>query len=207
MESRLRKRLDAMARLPRAPLILLGVDEAGRGPLAGPVTAAAVALPPGAEKWGLGDSKVLGARRRGELESRIKAEAVFWALGWASPEEIDRLNILEATMLAMRRAVAGCGVLRAWVLVDGPRCPRSGFDELAVVKGDAKVREISAASILAKQARDAEMRRLDAMHPGYGLAIHMGYPTRQHREALELLGPAPIHRRSFGPVRAAIAAR
>lgn len=184
------------------PLVLrVGVDEAGRGPLAGPVSAAAVALPLHAARWGLTDSKALSEKRRIELEVLIKAEAVCWAVGWASAEEIDSINILQATMLAMRRAVAGCGALRAWVLVDGNRCPQSAHDEMSIVKGDLKVLEISAASILAKQARDAEMRKFDSVYPGYGFSVHMGYPTPSHLLALNSLGPTPIHRRSFAPVR------
>lgn len=185
-------------------VLRIGVDEAGRGPLAGPVSAAAVALPPHAVQWGLTDSKILSERRRMELEVIIKAEAVCWAVGWATVAEIDSMNILQATMLAMRRAIAGCGALRAWVLVDGNRCPQSSHDEMSIIKGDLKVLEISAASILAKQARDTVMRKFDILYPGYGFAVHMGYPTPTHRLALKNLGPTPIHRRSFAPVREAL---
>lgn len=187
------------------PLVLrIGVDEAGRGPLAGPVSAAAVALPAHAAQWGLTDSKALSEKRRMELELIIKAEAICWAVGWATSEEVDAINILQATMLAMRRAIAGCGALRAWVLIDGNRCPQSAHDELSIIKGDLKVLEISAASILAKQARDTVMRKFDVIYPGYGFAVHMGYPTPAHRLALKKLGPTPIHRRSFAPVREAL---
>lgn len=184
----------------------IGVDEAGRGPLAGPVTAAAVVFVPGTVIAEVADSKILSAKRRGALEVEIKRQALRWGVGWATPEEIDQLNILQASLLAMRRAIASCGMFGGIVLADGNQLPRSGYDEWAIVKGDSKVLQISAASILAKEARDREMRRLDAIYPGYGLAGHMGYPTKQHCEALMRLGPTPIHRRSFGPVRLAIEA-
>lgn len=183
----------------------IGVDEAGRGPLAGPVTAAAVVFRPGMPLLGVADSKALSTAKRSMLEGVIKRDALAWGIGWASVEEVDRLNILQASLLAMRRAIAQCGIVRGIVLVDGIHCPKSGYDEWTVVKGDAKVPTISAASILAKQARDGEMRRLDALHPGYGLAQHMGYPTKAHREALNLLGASAIHRRTFGPVRVVLA--
>jgi ribonuclease HII len=183
----------------------IGVDEAGRGPLAGPVVAAAVVFAPGRPVAGVADSKALGPAKRAALERAIKEQALRWGVGWASPEEIDRLNILQATLLAMRRAVAQCGVMRGLVLVDGNQKPGSGYDEWAIVKGDSKVAQISAASILAKEARDREMARLDALHPGYGLGVHMGYPTPDHREALARLGPCAAHRRSFAPVRLALA--
>lgn len=190
----------------RGDVLRVGVDEAGRGPLAGPVTAAAVVFRPGHSILEVADSKTLSEKKRVELERLIKKESLCWAVGWASPEEIDQVNILQASLLAMRRAIAGCGIVRGLVLVDGIHCPRSGHDEWAIVKGDSKVAEISAASILAKQARDAEMRRLDVLHPGYGFAVHMGYPTAQHREAMAALGVTNIHRKKFGPVRRLIEA-
>lgn len=185
----------------------IGVDEAGRGPLAGPVTAAAVVFAPGKAVLNVADSKALSPSKRSALEEAIKRDALAWGIGWASVEEVDRLNILQASLLAMRRAIAHCGVVRGIVLVDGIHCPRSGHDEWAVVRGDSRVPTISAASILAKQARDAEMRRLDALHPGYGFAQHMGYPTKAHREALNLLGASAVHRKTFGPVREVLAGR
>lgn len=182
----------------------LGVDEAGRGPLAGPVTAAAVILPEGFIISGLNDSKKLSDKQRQELETKIKAQALRWSVGWATVEEIDALNILRASQLAMRRAVAGCGDVHALVLIDGPYLIGSGHSEIAIVKGDAKVQQIAAASILAKEARDREMKNLDKLYPGYGLAKHMGYPTKSHVEALKVLGVTPIHRKSFGPVKACL---
>jgi ribonuclease HII len=179
-----------------------GVDEAGRGPLAGPVTAAAVILDPARPILGLDDSKRLTQARRAALEAEIQDRAIAWALGWADVVEIDALNILNATLLAMRRAVAALGVAPQEVLVDGNRCPDFGFPARAIVRGDALVPAISAASILAKEARDRELVRLDGLYPGYGLAGHKGYPTAAHVASLRRLGPSPIHRRSFGPVRA-----
>jgi ribonuclease HII len=179
-----------------------GVDEVGRGPLAGPVVAAAVILDPAQPIAGLADSKRLSERRREVLAEQIRARSLAWALGRAEVEEIDRLNILQASLLAMRRAVLGLGVAPGMALVDGNRLP----DGLpcagrAIVGGDASVACISAASILAKVARDQEMTMLDARYPGYGLAGHKGYPTKAHFEALQRLGVSPLHRRSFGPVR------
>ncbi len=179
-----------------------GVDEAGRGPLAGPVAAAAVILDPASPILGLDDSKRLSPARRAGLEGEIQHRAIAWAVAWAEVAEIDALNILQATLLAMRRAVSALTVAPQEVLVDGNRCPDFGCLARAIVGGDARVAAISAASILAKEARDRELVRLDALHPGYGLARHKGYPTAAHLEALERLGPSPIHRRSFGPVRA-----
>lgn len=186
---------------------LAGVDEAGRGPLAGPVVAAAVVLDPARIIPGLDDSKRLSAARRAELAAQIRTHAAAWALAWVSPEDIDRLNILQATMLAMSRAILGLGCLPAKVLIDGNRCPQAeGLDceLIAVVGGDALEPAISAASILAKVHRDARMIELDARYPGYGFAVHKGYPTAAHREALLSLGPCAEHRRSFAPVRAAM---
>ena len=178
-----------------------GVDEAGRGPLAGPVVAAAVILDARRPIAGLADSKTLSATRREELASQIREQASAWALGVASVEEIDQLNILQATLLAMQRAVHGLSIVPALVLVDGNQAPRLSCVVRTVVRGDATVASISAASILAKVARDAMLQDLDRQYPGYGLARHKGYPTAAHLRALEFLGPAVVHRRSFGPVR------
>jgi ribonuclease HII len=186
-----------------------GVDEAGRGPLAGPVFAAAVVLAPGQVIAGVKDSKLLSARRRAELDDRIRDEALAWGLGCADVEEIDRLNILNATLLAMQRAVAALHKQPTEIHVDGNRAPRfSGFSGpvRAIVGGDRCCPAIAAASILAKVARDAAMRALHQEFPGYGFASHFGYPTAGHREALSRLGPCPAHRRSFRPVAAALAA-
>lgn len=180
--------------------LLAGVDEVGRGPLAGPVVTAAVILDPARPIDGLRDSKALAPARREALAALIRERALAWALGRAEVEEIDAHNILRATLLAMERAVLALPVAPERVLVDGNQCPRVPWPVEAVVGGDALVPAISAASILAKVARDAEMVELDARYPGYGLAGHKGYPTREHLEALGRLGPSPIHRRSFGPV-------
>jgi ribonuclease HII len=181
--------------------LICGIDEAGRGPLAGPVVAAAVVLAPDPRIVGLRDSKQLSSAQRERLADAIRERALAWALGRAEPAEIDRYNILGATLLAMRRAFAGLAVPAARALVDGNRCPELPCDCEAVIRGDASVPAISAASILAKVARDAEMLALDADWPGYGFAVHKGYPTRRHLEALARLGPSAVHRRSFGPVR------
>ncbi len=178
-----------------------GVDEAGRGPLAGPVIAAAVILSDDCQLDGLTDSKKLTEARRETLAMAIREQAVAWALGRADVAEIDRLNILQASLLAMQRAVAALAVPPDRVLVDGNRCPELACPVEAIVKGDATVPAISAASILAKVARDREMRELDARYPQYQLARHKGYPTRVHLEALAEHGVSVIHRRSFGPVR------
>ncbi len=184
-----------------ADTIMAGVDEAGRGPLAGPVVAAAVVLSTAYSIDGLADSKTLSAQRREALAIEIRAHATAWALGMASVEEIDRLNILQATLLAMQRAVQGLGMTPDLVLVDGNRAPRLSCPVRTVVRGDALIKCISAASILAKVARDAILQHLDAEYPGYGFAVHKGYPTVAHQRALETLGPSPVHRRSFGPVK------
>jgi ribonuclease HII len=186
-------------------VMLAGVDEAGRGPLAGPVTAAAVILDPEREIAGLADSKKLSAPRRETLAAEIRAGALAWGVATAEVEEIDRLNILRATLLAMQRAVDSLCLRPGLVLVDGNQAPTLGMEVRTVVKGDATVAAISAASILAKVDRDATMRELDRRYPGYGFAQHKGYPTAAHLAALERLGVSPIHRRSFGPVRCAIA--
>jgi ribonuclease HII len=183
------------------PGLIAGVDEAGRGPLAGPVYAAAVMLDPDKPIEGLADSKKLSAMQRDELFEQIKACAYAWAVAEASVAEIDSLNILQATLLAMQRAVSGLCMEPVKVLVDGNRLPRLSYPAEAIVKGDETVAAISAASILAKVARDTEMQRLDAVYPGYGLASHKGYPTRAHLAALQQHGVTPIHRCSFAPVR------
>ena len=185
---------------PSTSLLVAGVDEVGRGPLAGPVVTAAVILDPERPIEGLNDSKKLSEKRREALAELIKERALAWSLGRAEVEEIDRINILQATMLAMRRAVEGLDPAPDHAMVDGNRCPELPCTVEAVVKGDGTVAAISAASILAKVSRDREMVELDARYPGYGLAGHKGYPTKAHLEALERLGVTPIHRRSFGPV-------
>ncbi len=178
-----------------------GVDEAGRGPLAGPVVAAAVILDETRPIAGLADSKALSPARREELATLIRERALAWAVAEAQVEEIDRLNILQATLLAMQRAVAGLGLMPGIVLVDGNQLPALGCEARAIVKGDATVPVISAASILAKVARDGMMNALENECPGYGFARHKGYPTRDHMAALERLGVSRHHRRSFSPVR------
>lgn len=182
-----------------------GVDEVGRGPLAGPVVTAAVILDPDRPIDGLADSKVLTEARREELFELIRLRAIAHAIGRAEVEEIDRLNILQATLLAMRRAVLALVPSATHALVDGNRCPLLPCTAQAVVKGDRTVPAISAASILAKVTRDREMKRWDRCYPGYGFASHKGYPTPAHRKALQTLGVTPIHRRSFAPVRALLA--
>ncbi len=192
--------LDFTTRVER----VCGVDEAGRGPLAGPVVAAAVVLDPAHPIPGLDDSKKLSATRRDALAIEIRAHALAWAVAEASVEEIDRLNILGATMLAMQRAVQAIAPAPELVLVDGNRLPRLTVPAQAIVRGDALVPAISAASILAKTARDAMLDELDRRFPGYGFAIHRGYPTPAHLQALAQLGATSEHRRSFGPVRAVL---
>ena len=185
------------------PGLVAGVDEAGRGPLAGPVVAAAVILDELAPVKGLADSKVLSPRRREMLFEQIRAHALCFSIASASVEEIDRLNILQATLLAMRRAVEGLRLLPHRVVVDGNRVPVLPMTVAAVVKGDAKVAAISAASILAKVQRDLWCADLHAQFPHYGFAAHKGYPTAEHLAALQRHGPCAAHRRSFAPVRAA----
>ena len=181
-----------------------GVDEAGRGPLAGPVYAAAVVLGPAAAIAGLADSKQLSERTRNRLEQVICRRALAWAVATATAAEIDALNILQATLLAMRRAVLQLTTRVDEVLVDGNQCPDVPFSVRAIVRGDNLVREISAASILAKTARDRAMLDLDRLYPAYGFARHKGYPTKDHIAALMLHGPTAEHRRSFAPVRIAL---
>jgi ribonuclease HII len=184
---------------------ICGVDEAGRGPLAGPVFAAAVILDPQRPIAGLDDSKKLSEKKRDALAIEIKDKAMAWAVGFASVEEIDRINILQATLLAMQRAVAALSVQPTEILVDGNQLPRFEVAARAIIGGDASIGEISAASILAKTSRDAEMLKLHALAPQYGLDRHKGYGTAAHLEALRLHGAAPFHRRSFAPVREVLA--
>ncbi len=183
---------------------IAGVDEVGRGPLVGAVVTAAVILDPARPIVGLADSKKLSEKRRLALYDEITEKALSWSLGRAEPEEIDRLNILHATMLAMQRAVAGLHIVPDFVLIDGNRCPALAMPSQAVVKGDSLVREISAASIVAKVTRDREMTELDLLFPQYGFAQHKGYPTALHMEKLAQHGVTPHHRRSFAPVRNAL---
>lgn len=187
--------------IPYSGALLAGVDEVGRGPLAGPVVTAAVILDPDNPVEGLRDSKKLSERRREQLYDQIRERALAWRLGRCEVAEIDHLNIHGATMLAMERAVAGLTPAPEFVVVDGHRCPEWGWPSLAVVKGDNRVDAIAAASILAKVTRDREMVAMDQEYPGYGLAGHKGYPTRAHIEALRTRGATPMHRRSFAPVK------
>jgi len=180
--------------------LVCGVDEAGRGPLAGPVVAAAVILDPARPIPGLNDSKKLSERRREVLAAEIREKALAWAVAEASVEEIDSLNILHASLLAMQRAVAGLAVAPERALIDGNRCPQLAVPAEAVVKGDGKIASIAAASILAKTVRDAGMLVLHERYPQYGFDRHMGYPTAAHFAALEAHGASPVHRRSFAPV-------
>lgn len=187
--------------------LICGVDEAGRGPLAGPVYAAAVILDPARHIPGLADSKLLSASRRVQLAEQIRAHALAWAIASASVAEIDAINILQASLLAMRRAVEQLRVAPGEVLVDGNQCPSVGYPVTAIVRGDSKIPSISAASILAKTARDAEMLRLHQLYPHYGLDRHKGYPTVAHLAALERYGVIEIHRRSYAPIRRLLEAR
>lgn len=184
--------------------LVAGVDEVGRGPLVGAVVTAAVILDPARPIVGLADSKKLSEKRRLALYDEICDKALSWSLGRAEPHEIDTLNILHATMLAMQRAVAGLHVTPEYVLSDGNRCPQLAVPSMAVVKGDSRVQEISAASILAKVTRDREMAELDLHFPQYGFAQHKGYPTALHLERLAEHGATAHHRRSFGPVKRAL---
>lgn len=187
---------------------MAGVDEAGRGPLAGPVVAAAVILDAARPIAGLRDSKQLAPARRERLAAEIRERALAWALGWSDAQEIDVLDVLQASLLAMRRALLGLAVAPARVLVDGTHCPSpwlrgQACRVQAVVRGDAEVAEISAASILAKVSRDAWMDRVAPIYPGYGFEHHKGYPTALHLAGLARLGPCRLHRQSFAPVRSA----
>ena len=189
--------------------LVAGVDEAGRGPLAGPVVAAAVILDADDPIAGLADSKKIAAAKRAVLAGEIRARSRCWAVGWANPGEIDEVNILAATMLAMRRAIMHLAIVPAAVRVDGNRLPDLVFGELqldgeAIVGGDGEVEAISAASIIAKTTRDGIMEYFDRIYPGYGFARHKGYPTALHLERLRQLGPCDLHRASYAPVRAAL---
>lgn len=190
-----------MMSLLRLDGLVCGVDEAGRGPLAGPVVAAAVILDPNNPIDGLNDSKKLSARRRERLKAEICAKALTWAVAEASVEEIDTINILHASMLAMQRAVDALSVRPIRALIDGNRCPKLACEVEAVVGGDGKIEAIAAASILAKTTRDAGMSNLHLCYPQYGFDRHMGYPTALHLRALQEHGPSPVHRRSFSHVR------
>jgi ribonuclease HII len=181
--------------------LIAGVDEVGRGPLAGPVISAAVILNPACAIEGLADSKVLSAKRREALCTQIRERALCWAIGRAEVEEIDVLNILHASLLSMRRAVLALTIKPQKVLVDGNRCPDLPCPAEAIIKGDATVKAISAASIIAKVTRDREMRDLHDQYPDYGFDRHKGYPTRLHRECLAKYGATVHHRKSFRPVR------
>jgi len=181
--------------------LVCGVDEAGRGPLAGSVYAAAVILDPAHPIPGLRDSKKLSERNRVRLAAEIRAHAMAWSVAYATVEEIEQLNILHASMLAMRRAVLGLNPAAEFALIDGNRCPQLPISARAIVKGDDSEPCISAASILAKTERDQEMRRLADIYPMYGFERHAGYPTAAHLAALETHGPSPVHRKTFGPVQ------
>ncbi len=187
-------------------ILYAGVDEVGRGPLAGDVVAAAVILDERSIPEGITDSKKLTARRREQLAEQIKEDAIAWALGRASVQEIDQLNILQASMLAMQRAVMALPIKATHVKVDGNRCPDLPMPTEAIVGGDALVPAIAAASIIAKVQRDQELDALDEQYPGYGFARHKGYPTKMHIDALQRLGVTPVHRTSFGPVKRLLSA-
>jgi ribonuclease HII len=190
-----------MATPPEATSLLCGVDEAGRGPLAGSVFAAAVILDPRRPVEGLDDSKLLAEEVREALALEIREKALAWAVAYAGVEEIDRVNILRASLLAMQRAIEALACVPGEVCVDGLYSPPVSIPCRPLVKADRTVPEVSAASILAKVARDAEMREMEARYPGYGFAAHKGYATPEHLQALKALGPCAIHRRSFEPVR------
>ena len=196
---------DAM--LEESADLIAGVDEAGRGPLAGPVVAAAVILDPMRPIDRLRDSKKLTEASRERLAAEIKERALDWSVAHATVEEIDELNILQATMLAMKRAISGLTVRPSLVLVDGNRVPRIDLPVNAIIQGDDKIAAISAASIIAKTTRDHWLEELDERYPEYGFAKHKGYGTKEHLEALAKYGPLPVHRKSFGPVKQAIELR
>lgn len=189
---------------PHGYHLVAGVDEVGRGPLVGDVVTAAVILDPNNPIEGLNDSKKLSEKKRLALLPEIKEKALAWSVGRCSPTEIDELNILQATMVAMQRAIAGLSVQPDLALIDGNRCPELAMDAQAVVKGDLRVAEISAASIIAKVVRDQEMEALDKVHPQFGFAKHKGYPTKAHFEAIEQHGVIAEHRKSFKPIKKAL---
>lgn len=189
---------------PTGYSLVAGVDEVGRGPLVGDVVTAAVILDPNNPIEGLTDSKKLSEKKRLALYPEIKEKALAWAVGHCSPEEIDHLNILQATMVAMQRAIEGLAILPDLALIDGNRVPTLSMDAIAVVKGDLRVQEISAASIIAKVVRDQEMEDLDKLHPEFGFAQHKGYPTKAHFAAIEQHGVIDQHRKSFKPVKRAL---
>lgn len=182
-------------------MLICGVDEAGRGPLAGSVYAAAVILDPAQPISGLADSKKLSESKRDYLTLEIKNKSLAWAIASCSAEEIDQINILQASLLAMKRAIEMLALVPDLVQVDGNRCPKIALPCEAIVKGDSKVQTISAASILAKTARDAELYELDKQYPQYGFAKHKGYPTPYHLEMLSIYGVSDVHRRSYAPVK------
>ena len=196
---------ELLAEIAQSDKRIAGVDEVGRGPLAGPVVAAAVILDPLQPIEGLADSKKLSEARRETLAIEIKSKSIAWALGRAEVEEIDEINILQASLLAMKRAVEQLHIQPELALVDGNRCPDLSCETRAVIKGDSIVAAISAASIIAKVARDQEMVEMDAQYPGYGLAKHKGYPTKAHIQSLQEQGICEIHRRTFGPVKKLLA--
>lgn len=189
---------------PQGYQLIAGVDEVGRGPLVGDVVTAAVILDPNNPIEGLTDSKKLSEKKRLALLPEIKQKALAWSVGRCSPQEIDQLNILQATMVAMQRAIAGLEIQPDMALIDGNRTPELPMAALAVVKGDLRVAEISAASILAKVVRDQEMEALDVLYPQFGFAQHKGYPTKAHFEAIEQHGVIDQHRKSFKPVKKAL---
>ncbi|MEZ8193549.1 ribonuclease HII [Vibrio cortegadensis] len=189
---------------PKGYSLVAGIDEVGRGPLVGDVVTAAVILDPNNPIEGLTDSKKLSEKKRLALYPEIKEKALAWAVGRCSPEEIDHLNILQATMVAMQRAIEGLSIQPDLALIDGNRVPTLSMDAIAVVKGDLRVQEISAASIIAKVVRDQEMEDLDKLHPEFGFAQHKGYPTKAHFAAIEQHGVIDQHRKSFKPVKRAL---
>ena len=189
------------ALLARGFSIVAGVDEAGCGCWAGPVYAAAVILPFDSRIGLVRDSKTLSLEQRVRVAARVKEEAAAWAVGTATPEEIDALNIRRAGALAMRRAVEALALVPQFVIVDAFHVPGLAMPQKAVIQGDLRVKSVAAASVIAKVSRDVEMERLDAAHPGYGFARHKGYGTKEHQEALRTLGPSPIHRLSYAPVK------
>lgn len=186
-------------------MLVAGVDEAGRGPLAGPVISAAVIFNPTQPIEHLRDSKLLTAAGRDRLFAEICSRALAFGIGCASVEEIDRLNILQATLLSMKRAVEALSVRPDKILIDGNQCPVFGVETKSIIRGDRLIPEISAASILAKVTRDKEMQRIDTFYPDYGFAQHKGYPTAAHCAALNKIGPCAVHRHSFAPVKHAFA--